>query len=75
MKTLNKFLWTACLLTTFACSGQQKETLVSEYGSTYHWEGHTIVTDTPERPAGQEHALGLKVPKIEVVRVGSSDLE
>ena len=70
MKTLNKFLWTACLLTTFACSGQQKETLVSEYGSTYHWEGHTIVTDTPERPAGQEHALGLKVPKIEVVRVG-----
>lgn len=70
MKTLSKFLWTACLLATFACSGQQEKELISEYGTTYHWEGHTIVTDTPERPAGQEHALGLTVPKMEVVRVG-----
>ena len=29
----------------------------------------TIVTQTPERPAGQQHALGLTVPKMESVRV------
>lgn len=29
----------------------------------------TIVIDTPERPAGQQHALGLKAPKLNVVRV------
>ncbi len=36
----------------------------------YHFEKGTIVVETPERPEGQESALGLTVPKMETVRVG-----
>ncbi|MCM1111300.1 MAG: Gfo/Idh/MocA family oxidoreductase [Clostridium sp.] len=35
----------------------------------WHWDKGTIVVDTPEREPGQEHALGLTVPKIDNVRV------
>lgn len=38
-------------------------------GSKWNWNKGTIVIDTPERPAGQESALGLTVPKMKVVRV------
>ncbi len=41
----------------------------------FNWPWHRndqglIVTDVPERPAGQEHALGLAVDPMPVVRVG-----
>jgi len=36
----------------------------------WHWDKGTIVIDTPERPAGQEHVLGLKTAPIQTVRVG-----
>ena len=36
----------------------------------WHWDKGTIVIDTPERPAGQEHVLGLKTDPIQTVRVG-----
>lgn len=36
----------------------------------YKIENGTIVTDVPERPAGQKTALGLAAPKLKVVRVG-----
>ena len=36
----------------------------------WHWDKGRIVVETPARPAGQEHALGLKAPKIQTVRVG-----
>ncbi len=36
----------------------------------YHFEQGTIVIDTPERPEGQESALGLTVPKMATVRIG-----
>ena len=35
-----------------------------------HWEKGTLVIDSPARPAGQQHVLGLSVPKMECVRVG-----
>ena len=35
----------------------------------WHWEEGTIVIDSPERPAGQTHVLGLTAPKIPTVRV------
>ena len=35
----------------------------------YSIQDGTIVTQVPERPAGQESALGLTVPKMPVVRV------
>ncbi len=34
-----------------------------------HWDKGTLVVETPERPAGQEHVLGLTAPKLEKVRV------
>ncbi|MDE6366145.1 MAG: Gfo/Idh/MocA family oxidoreductase, partial [Muribaculaceae bacterium] len=34
-----------------------------------HWDKGTLVVETPERPAGQEHVLGLTAPKMETVRV------
>lgn len=34
-----------------------------------HWDKGTLVVETPERPAGQTHVLGLTAPKIETVRV------
>lgn len=42
----------------------------AEFDYPWKWEGHTIVPETPERPAGQEHALGLTAPELPVVRVG-----
>ena len=35
----------------------------------WHWDKGTIVVETPERPAGQQHVLGLTAPKLETVRV------
>ena len=35
----------------------------------WHWDNGTIVVETPERPAGQEHVLGLTAPKMKTVRV------
>ncbi|MCH5319376.1 MAG: Gfo/Idh/MocA family oxidoreductase [Paramuribaculum sp.] len=34
-----------------------------------HWDKGTLVVETPERPAGQEHVLGLTTPKMDKVRV------
>lgn len=34
-----------------------------------HWDKGTLVVETPERPAGQEHVLNLATPKLETVRV------
>lgn len=34
-----------------------------------HWDKGTLVVETPERPAGQQHVLGLTTPKLETVRV------
>ncbi len=35
----------------------------------WHWEKGTLVVETPERPVGQQHVLGLTAPKLETVRV------
>lgn len=48
----------------------QSERGTSPYGTGYEFRRGTIHVDTPERPAGQNHALGLTVPKMKVVRVG-----
>ena len=42
----------------------------SSYANKWHWDKGTIVVDTPVRPAGQQHVLGLTDKKIETVRVG-----
>lgn len=42
----------------------------SNPNTKWHWDKGTIVVDTPERPAGQQSALGMTAPKLETVRVG-----
>lgn len=58
------------MMASFACTPKQETQLTSAYGTPYHWEGATIVTESPQRPDGQLHALGLTAPKMETVRVG-----
>ena len=36
----------------------------------WHWDKGTIVTESPQRPAGPQHVLGLPAPKMTTVRVG-----
>lgn len=35
----------------------------------WHWDKGTIVVETPQRPSGQQHVLGLAAEKIQTVRV------
>ena len=41
----------------------------AQFDWPYHIEGGTVKTDVPAMPAGQETALGLVTPKMDVVRV------
>ena len=34
-----------------------------------HWDKGTLVVETPARPEGQQHAVGLTAPKMKTVRV------
>lgn len=54
-----------------ACTAQQEGgQQVTEKGTVWSWDNGTIVVESPERPAGQESALGMTAPKLEAVRVG-----
>ena len=70
MKLAKYFIVGACIALGACSATTTPETFVNDKGTSWHWEQGTIVVDTPERPAGQESALGLTVPKMEVVRVG-----
>lgn len=37
--------------------------------TSWHWKEGTIIIDEPVRPAGQEHVIQLKTPKLPVVRI------
>lgn len=65
-------LWLLGVCTLMCASCQQQDTLIhtNEYGTNWQWDQGTIVVETPERPAGQKHVLGLRTPKLEIVRVG-----
>ena len=69
MGKYNKFILGACAMLTLASAPQLNAQSLSP-STKWHWDKGTIVIDTPERPAGQQHAIGLTVPKMEVVRVG-----
>ena len=68
MKKLNRIFaiaLIAVLAMTFQTAGAQS----LSPSTKWHWDKGTIVIDTPERPAGQEHVLGLKADPIQTVRV------
>ena len=68
-KTLNVMLG-ACAAALLALAPMPSTAQALSPSTKWHWEKGTIVVETPERPAGQQTAIGLTVPKMEVVRVG-----
>lgn len=64
MKKLFTLIAVACLALT---AGAQSLSVSSDQ---MHWNGGTLVIDTPQRPAGQQDVIQLTAPKLETVRVG-----
>ena len=65
MKKMNKVLAFALVaLLSFSTVGAWAQSLSPN--TKWHWEKGTIVIDSPARPAGQQHALGLKVDPIKI---------
>ena len=59
----------AALVAVMAFAGTMVNAQSLSPSTKWHWEKGTIVVDTPERPAGQEHVLNLAVAPIKTVRV------
>ena len=70
MKNLNKWFLGAYACCTLAMLPVSADAQSLSPSTEWHWEKGTIVVNTPARPAGQESAIGLTVPKMKVVRVG-----
>lgn len=65
---MKKFCFIVCVLfSVLASLSAQKNT---DSTMPWHWEEGMIVTSVPERPAGQQSAVGLVTEKLPVVRVG-----
>ena len=69
MKKLNR-LFAVALVAILAMGFQTVGAQSLSSSTKWHWDKGTIVIDTPERPAGQEHVLGLTAAPIKTVRVG-----
>ena len=69
MKKLYKFLAVA-LMAVMAMGAQTANAQSLSPSTKWHWDKGTIVIENPERPAGQEHVLGLKADPIQTVRIG-----
>ena len=68
MKKLNR-IFAIALVAILAMSFQTVRAQSLSPSTKWHWDKGTIVIDTPERPAGQEHVLGLTAAPIQTVRV------
>ena len=68
MKKLNR-IFAIALVAILAMSFQTVGAQSLSSSTKWHWDKGTIVIDTPERPAGQEHVLGLTAAPIQTVRV------
>lgn len=70
MKTLiSKIVLGACMSLALLTVPSSASAQSLSPSTKWHWEKGTIVVDTPERPAGQTHVVGLTAPKMNVVRV------
>ena len=63
---LNRVL-TLAFLAFFAASGLQAQSLSPD--TKTHWDKGTLVVESPVRPEGQQHVIGLTAPKMKTVRV------
>lgn len=48
---------------------QSASSYTQQYNWPWRWNGNTIVTKTPKRALGQQHALQLTAPKMDTVRI------
>lgn len=69
MRKINQWLLGACAFVVTAFAAQSMNAQAISPSTKWHWEKGTIVVDTPERPVGQQSAIGLTTPKMKVVRV------
>ena len=65
-----KKFFSAALVAVMAFAGTTAQAQALSPSTKWHWDKGTIVVETPERPAGQEHVLNLAVAPIKTVRVG-----
>ena len=65
-----KKIFSAALVAVMAFAGTTAQAQALSPSTKWHWDKGTIVVETPERPAGQEHVLNLSVAPIKTVRVG-----
>ncbi len=63
---LNRVL-TLAFLALFAVSGLQAQSLSPD--TKTRWDKGTLVVESPVRPEGQKHVVGLTAPKMKTVRV------
>ena len=66
MKKLFRFAIASAVVVSFGIQANAQSLSPS---TKTHWDKGTLVVETPERPAGQEHVLGLTAPKMDTVRV------
>ena len=64
-----KKIFSTALVAVMALAGTTTQAQSLSPSTKWHWDKGTIVVDTPERPAGQEHVLNLAVAPIKTVRV------
>ena len=62
-----KNILTVSFAVVFSCTMSLAQSLSPS--TKTHWDKGTLIVDTPTRPAGQQHVLGLTAPKLETVRV------
>ncbi len=60
----------AAMMTAMLCASATMLAQSQSPSTKWHWDGGTIVVDTPARPAGQQHVVGLTAPRLATVRVG-----
>ena len=70
MKQFSKIFALASVVAITASVTACTQTNINDKGTKWHWEGNTIVVETPQRPEGQKSVIGLTAPKLEVVRTG-----
>ena len=68
MKNLNR-IFSIVLFAVLAMGFQTVGAQSLSPSTKWHWDKGTIVIDSPARPAGQEHVLGLKAAPMQTVRV------
>jgi len=59
------FVCVALLASLCECNAQTQNA-----STKWHWNEGTLVVDCPQRPAGQQHVLGLTAEPLSVARVG-----